>query len=122
MRDLIGFGVVGLGQGRAHLQVLQRLDGARVVALCDMDAALAAQVAAEDNVPAVYHNLDALLADSAVDAVVIATPDHLHGEQAIRTLLAEETRLGMLVGVAVGLQLARELRRHAASDPDQQED
>jgi hypothetical protein len=28
---------------------------------------------------------------------------------ALRTLLAEETRLGMLVGVAVGLELAREL-------------
>lgn len=28
---------------------------------------------------------------------------------AVRTLLAEETRLGMLVGVAVGLELAREL-------------
>ena len=27
----------------------------------------------------------------------------------LRTLLAEETRLGMLVGVAVGLELAREL-------------
>ena len=30
---------------------------------------------------------------------------------AVRTLVAEETRLGMLVGVAVGLELARELRR-----------
>jgi len=29
----------------------------------------------------------------------------------IRTLLAEETRLGMLVGVAVGWELARELDR-----------
>ncbi len=29
----------------------------------------------------------------------------------LRTLLAEETRLGMLVGVAVGFELARELRR-----------
>ncbi len=28
---------------------------------------------------------------------------------AVRTLLAEETRLGMLVGVAVGFELAREL-------------
>jgi hypothetical protein len=28
---------------------------------------------------------------------------------AVRTLIAEETRLGMLVGVAVGLELAREL-------------
>jgi hypothetical protein len=29
----------------------------------------------------------------------------------IRTLLAEETRMGMLVGVAVGWELARELQR-----------
>jgi hypothetical protein len=35
-------------------------------------------------------------------------------EQAVRLLLAEETRLGMLVGVAVGLELARELRRAAS--------
>ena len=31
--------------------------------------------------------------------------------RAIRTLVAEETRLGMLVGVAVGLELAHELMR-----------
>lgn len=32
---------------------------------------------------------------------------------AMRTLLAEETRLGMLVGVAVGWELGRELERGA---------
>lgn len=40
---------------------------------------------------------------------------------AIRTLLAEETRMGMLVGVAVGWELARELtgaeRRPTADRP-----
>ena len=36
---------------------------------------------------------------------------------AVRVLLAEETRLGMLVGAAVGFELARELARPAA-DPD----
>lgn len=36
----------------------------------------------------------------------------LHG---VRTLIAEETRLGMLIGAAVGLELAAELRRQAAS-------
>jgi hypothetical protein len=30
-------------------------------------------------------------------------------ERAVRTLLAEETRLGMLVGVTIGFELAREL-------------
>ena len=37
----------------------------------------------------------------------------------MRTLLAEETRLGMLVGVAVGFELARELGEVSASaDPE----
>ena len=30
--------------------------------------------------------------------------------RAVRTLLAEETRLGMLVGVAIGFELAKQLR------------
>jgi hypothetical protein len=40
--------------------------------------------------------------------------------QAVRTLVAEETRLGMLVGVAVGFELAHELQsaRRAAGAGD----
>src|SRR3954464_10918062 len=37
------------------------------------------------------------------------TPDPDDRIRAVRTLLAEETRIGMLVGVAVGWELAREL-------------
>jgi hypothetical protein len=37
------------------------------------------------------------------------TPDEDARLTAVRTLLAEDTRLGMLVGVAVGWELAREL-------------
>jgi hypothetical protein len=40
--------------------------------------------------------------------------------RAVRTLLAEETRMGMLVGVAVGFELARELGQ--AANPTKQED
>jgi hypothetical protein len=36
-------------------------------------------------------------------------PDPDERIRALRTLLAEETRIGMLVGVAVGWELAREL-------------
>jgi hypothetical protein len=36
--------------------------------------------------------------------------------RAVRTLLAEETRLGMLVGVAVGFELARELAEPEPSE------
>jgi hypothetical protein len=37
------------------------------------------------------------------------TPDPDDRIRAVRSLLAEETRIGMLVGVAVGWELAREL-------------
>jgi hypothetical protein len=37
------------------------------------------------------------------------TPDEDERLAVVRTLLAEETRMGMLVGVAVGWELAREL-------------
>jgi hypothetical protein len=45
----------------------------------------------------------------------LAEPDEAQRAQRIETLLAEETRMGMLVGVAVGWELAREL---AEPDPD----
>ncbi|MHB8691894.1 MAG: hypothetical protein ACYDHH_11650 [Solirubrobacteraceae bacterium] len=39
----------------------------------------------------------------------VGIEDHAERVRAIRTLLAEETRLGMLVGVAIGFELFREL-------------
>ena len=39
--------------------------------------------------------------------------------RAVRTMLAEETRLGMLVGVAVGFELARELTGEAGTQERQ---
>jgi hypothetical protein len=43
------------------------------------------------------------------------TQDPSERERVLRTLIAEETRLGMLVGVAVGFQLAREIDRPGSS-------
>ena len=42
-------------------------------------------------------------------ARVAGEPDPAERLTALRTLVAEETRVGMLVGVAVGFELAREL-------------
>jgi hypothetical protein len=39
----------------------------------------------------------------------LSEPDPAERADRLRTLLAEETRMGMLVGVAVGWELAREL-------------
>jgi hypothetical protein len=50
------------------------------------------------------------------------TADPAQRAQAIQTLVEEETRLGMLVGVSVGFELARELaaRRHASNGENSQ--
>jgi hypothetical protein len=39
----------------------------------------------------------------------VSDPDEAARAEKVETLLAEETRMGMLVGVAVGWELAREL-------------
>lgn len=54
--------------------------------------------------------------DEAHDAQIRSAAlneDHNARLTALRTLLAEETRVGMLVGVAVGWELARELELDA---------
>jgi hypothetical protein len=66
--------------------------------------------------------------DSAHQAMVHEVADEADPEtraRAIETILAEETRVGMLVGVAVGFELARRLeappaegRAGTQSDPD----
>ena len=54
-------------------------------------------------------------------AVQEATRHDDFGERlrAVQTMLAEETRLGMLVGVAVGFELARELGREPGAPGSQ---
>ena len=44
------------------------------------------------------------------------TPDQDERLRAVRTLLSEETRMGMLVGVALGWELALELDQHRQED------
>jgi hypothetical protein len=61
--------------------------------------------------------------DTAHNAAVreaVSSPDAEERVRAVRVLCAEETRLGMLVGVAVGYELARELGYELPPDPNQE--
>jgi myo-inositol 2-dehydrogenase / D-chiro-inositol 1-dehydrogenase len=80
--EALGVGLVGAGKiGREHARNLaRRLDGARLVAVADTVPAVAEEVAGQLGVRAVYHTPGELLADDAVDAVVIATPATTHAE------------------------------------------
>jgi predicted dehydrogenase len=68
-----GIGIVGAGGivQYAHLPAY-RAAGFRVVGLTDLDAAKAAAVASEAGIGVVYPDLDALLADPAVEIVDVA--------------------------------------------------
>ena len=75
----VGFGLIGLGLiSRAHVKGLQDAAGhARIVAVCDKNAALAQRVAAEVGATP-YTDYEALLADPKVAAVDIPLPHNLH--------------------------------------------
>lgn len=83
-----GVGILGLGQGKSHLQAFQAIDGSRVVAACDVDPHLRARVAQQFEVERQYDSYEQLLADKSVEIIVVATPDHLHGQHAIMALEA----------------------------------
>jgi predicted dehydrogenase len=85
---MIGVGILGAGHfGAVHARAIAAVDGVRLVAACreDEDGALAF-AARHGGKP--YSDWRALLADPAVDAVVIATPHHMHTGMAIAAATA----------------------------------
>ncbi len=76
-----GFGVIGAGLwGEFHALVYSRHTGAELVAVCDVDGGRAKAIAAKYGAQRWYTRYADLLADADVDAVTVATPDHLHCE------------------------------------------
>ena len=88
MPDDIRLGLVGAGAiaQLAHLPVLSRLKGAQLVAICDNDGPKAGALAKRLGVPDIFTDMDELLDSEEVDAVVIATPNHLHEPHVLRAL------------------------------------
>ena len=79
-------GVVGVGFiGVAHVEALRRL-GVDVVGVVGSTPDRARAKAEAANLPDVYESVEALAADPNIDAIHIATPNHVHAEQ-VRTVL-----------------------------------
>jgi UDP-N-acetyl-2-amino-2-deoxyglucuronate dehydrogenase len=83
------FALVGCGRISAnHIDALRRHSGrAELVAVCDVKAAALA-AAHEKTGATAFDSLDALLAGSNADAVVLATPSGLHPRQAMQAARA----------------------------------
>src|SRR5436190_24376357 len=81
----LSIGVIGVGMmGADHAErVVNRIAGATLAAVSDPDTARADQLAAQfDAVRSIADPL-ALIADEAVDAVIIASPGFVHEEQVL---------------------------------------
>jgi len=90
--EKIGIGVIGCGgRSGAHINTIKKLikDGEKleIVAVCDVYRPRANQKA-DGTSARVYMDHRELLADPAVDIVVIATPDHHHAYQAVDAMEA----------------------------------
>jgi predicted dehydrogenase len=82
--------VVGAGaiSQLAHLPVLSKAKGAALVALCDNDGPKARALADRFGVRDVFTDIDDLFDFDQLDAVIIATPNHLHEPHVLAALRA----------------------------------
>ena len=81
----LNVGLIGVGRlGRIYARDLAgRIPETRLVAVADTAGTLAQDMAAELDVARAYTDPMALLDDPAVDAVVIATPTHVHRDHVL---------------------------------------
>jgi myo-inositol 2-dehydrogenase/D-chiro-inositol 1-dehydrogenase len=86
----IRVGIVGVGvMGADHARTLAtQVPGARLEAIQDADAARAAAVARETGAARAVPDALALIADPAIDAVIVASPDATHLPYSIACLAA----------------------------------
>ena len=91
MKPNIRVGVVGAGAiaQLAHLPLLSKMRGAQLVALCDNDRPKARALADRFEIPDVFTDIEDLLEFDELDAVVVATPNHLHEPHVLAALAAK---------------------------------
>ena len=80
-QDTLGMGIIGTGLwGSHHARAFTTLPRTTLAAVCDIDADRAQAFAREHGAAKAYTDHRALLADPAVDAVSVATPDFAHAD------------------------------------------
>lgn len=90
MKQNLHVAVVGVGaiSQLIHVPTLAKMRGVEVVALVDADSAKARTIAARFEVPYTFTDIDELLELDGLDAVIIATPNHMHEPHVLAALAA----------------------------------
>lgn len=90
----IGLSVIGVGgMGHGHVRRILTREDVRIVSICDVDQANAERAGQTVNsergtTPRLVEDFREVLEDHAVEAVVVATPNHWHAPIAVRAMQA----------------------------------
>jgi predicted dehydrogenase len=90
MTEPVRIGVVGAGAiaQLAHLPVLSKMRGVKLVGVADNDRPKARALADRFDIPDAFTDIEDLLEADALQAVVVATPNHLHEPHVLRAIAA----------------------------------
>lgn len=80
--------IVGYGMGAYHARLIQEVEGLTLHGVCDIEAGKRERAARDYPETKTYSEYEQVLADEAVDGVVIVTPHNTHAEMAIAALKA----------------------------------
>lgn len=95
-------GCIGLGIGKVHLQCYSTREDVRIVAVCDVDEALASEMAGKYGAAA-YTSFHEMLSSKRLDAVSVCTPPGTHADiveacaKAKINVLCEKPMAGTLI-------------------------
>lgn len=85
---MLKFGIIGVGRrGVDHLQALRALGEVSVRAICETDRQRALEVSSKYNLKG-YTDVNEMIEEESLDAVVICTPIPLHVSQALQCIKA----------------------------------
>ena len=85
---MINIGIIGLGVGAYHLRGTKDLTNAVVTYVCDTNEEVLKKIAEEYHIQKTCTDYRDMIADPTIDAVIVATPDHLHCEMVTDALRA----------------------------------
>ncbi len=110
-------GLIGAGANTRlrHIPGLQALPDVEIVAVCNRRPASTVAVAREFNIPHTYDRWEALIADPAIDAVVVGTWPYLHGPITLAALAAGKhvlTEARMSMNAAEAHEMRKAARHH----------
>ncbi|WP_274362056.1 Gfo/Idh/MocA family protein [Paenibacillus thermotolerans] len=111
-----GIGVIGLGEGKALVKGLHGHPELRVVAVCDVNETLVAQIQSLYAVPYGYTRLEDMAAREDIDIIAIYTPDQLH-LQHIQACIAAGKHVLCTKPLVNSLEEAKEVIRFTEANP-----